>query len=156
MELLRTCRYKPDVMQSECHPFFSNATVRSLCAEHGIAFMAYGPLSGGHIERAAKLKGVDNPTVKAVARSAGRTPAQVVLRWAIMKGIAVVPKSTRREGVEENAKACGFDLTEGQMQALNGLETGQPSYWNPECVDTLDHFNVFLDKEGLQREIGGG
>jgi hypothetical protein len=103
-------------------------------------------------------------------------------RWATQCGVCVLPKSTRVEGVEENAHACGFELTDGQMRALDGLDTGQPSYWNPEAVETLvaararprgahpagppgtdrtmplsqasqDHFNVYLDKERLQREL---
>jgi diketogulonate reductase-like aldo/keto reductase len=66
--------------------FWPNRSVRALCEEHGIAFQAYGPLSGGAAERAAKLRGTDNPTVRQVAASAGRTPAQVLLRWARLPG----------------------------------------------------------------------
>ena len=155
LELLRTCALPPDVLQAELHPFYSNAAVRGLCAQHGIAFQAYGPLSGGAAERAAGLRGGDNPTVKAVAASAGRTPAQVLLRWATQRGVAVLPKSRRRAGVEENAQAEGFDLSDGQMAALDALDTGSPSYWHAACVESLDTFNVFLDRERLQQEMGG-
>ena len=160
---------------------------------------AYGPLSGGAAERAAGKRGVDNPVVRSIAASVGRTPAQVLLRWAIQKGVAVLPKSTRRAGVEENAAAVGFELGEAMMRTLDGLDTGKPSYWDPSCVDvravtelmlkpararttamhthpqhsrhapsyhdacaqyalvaqTLDSFNIFLDKERLQRELAG-
>ena len=153
LELLRSCRVPPDVCQSELHPFFANAQVRQLCAQNGIAFMAYGPLAGGPAERAAGLRGVHNPTVCAMASSVGRTPAQVLLRWATQRGVCVLPKSRRLAGVEENAGAHGFDLSEGQLAALDALNTGRPTYWDPQCVDVLDHFNVFLDKQRLQQQL---
>ena len=156
LETLRSCRIPPDVLQSEHHPFFSNAAVRRLCSAHGIAFMAYGPLSGGHAEQEAKQKGVHNATVRKVAAAAGRTPAQVVLRWATQRGVAVLPKSHRVAGVEENAAAHGFDLSDELMAQLDALETGEPLYWDPRCVDQLDHFNIFLDKQRLQAALGGG
>ena len=153
LELLGSCRFPPDVCQSEHHPFFQNTAVRALCREHAIAFQAYGPLSGGAAERAAGLRGVDNATVRAVARNAGRTPAQVLLRWAMHKGVCVLPKSRRIEGIEENARAGGFELSEAAMRALDSLDTGKPSYWDSACVETLDHFNVFLDKERVSKDL---
>ena len=153
-DLMRSCRVPPDILQSEHHPFFSNAAVRAACARHGIAFMAYGPFSGGHTERSAGQKGVHNRVVQDVAASAARTPAQVVLRWATQRGVAVLPKSRRVAGIEENSRAKGFDLTDAQLARLDGLETGEPSYWDPQCVDQLDHFNIFLDKEKLRAALG--
>ena len=157
LELLQACRTPPDVCQSEHHPFFSNAKVRSVCAAHGIAFQAYGPLSGPSRSSASdpKVRGVEHPAVREVARQAGRSPAQVLLRWATQRGICVLPKSTRREGVEENAAAKGFELSDAQLRALDALETGKPTYWDPACVESLDQFNVFLDKERLMREMNG-
>ena len=59
-------------------------------------------------------------------------------------------------GVEENAAAHGFDLSDELMAQLDALETGEPLYWDPRCVDQLDHFNIFLDKQRLQAALGGG
>ena len=121
--------------------------------------MAYGPLSGGRAERAAGQKGVHNATVQRVAAAAGRTPAQILLRWATQRGVAVLPKSSRAAGIEENARASGFELTDAMMAQLDALETGEPSYWDPRCVDeglSLDPFNVFLDKERLRAALGEG
>ena len=118
-------------------------------------WQAYGPLSGGRIERAAGQRGPANAVVRRVAAEASRTPAQVLLRWAMQRGVSVLPKSTRTEGVEENARANDFSLTAQQMAALNALETGEPSYWDPRCVDSLDTFNIYLDRERLQRQLSG-
>ena len=154
MELLQGCRVHPDILQSEHHPFFSNQAVRKLCEVHGIAFMAYGPLSGGHAERKAGQKGVHNEVVREIALEAGRSAAQVVLRWATQRGVAVLPKSHRTAGIEENA-ALDFRLSDSQMRRLDSLETGNPVYWDPRCVDQLDHFNIFLDKDKLRKALGG-
>ena len=75
LELLGSTRTRvpPHLVQSECHPLFSNASLRAVCAAHGVAFQAYGPLGG-------KSSGLTaHPTVLSVARSAGRSPAQVLI-----------------------------------------------------------------------------
>ena len=143
VELLSSCRVPPDLLQSEHHPFFTNAHVRKACRAHGIAFMAYGPLSGGQAERRQGQKGVHNRVVLEVASSCGKTPSQVLLRWATQRGVAVLPKSHREAGIRENANARGFRLSDAAMARLESLETGQPTYWDPNCVDSLDHFVRF-------------
>ena len=80
--------------------------------------------------------------------------AQALLRWATQRGVCVLPKSRRRAGIEENAGACAFELTDDQLSALDALETDRPSYWDPNCVDVLDTFNVFLDKATLLQGQG--
>lgn len=139
-------RVPPHVLQSECHPLFANASVRRVCAAHGVAFQAYGPLGGSRSGLCS------HPTVRAVAQSAGRTAAQVVLRWASQQGVCVLPKSRRLAGVDENAGAAGFDLTEAQRAQLDGLDADRPLYWVYE--EALDRFNVFLDMERLREELG--
>ena len=78
---------------------------------------AYSPLTTG-----AKL---DDRTVAEIAERNGRTPAQVLLRWCIQRGIPTIPKSTRRERIEENAQIFDFELSEHDVAALDALdETG--------------------------------
>ena len=156
LELCRSpsTRVLPAVLQSEHHPFFSNAAVRRVCEQHGIHMQAYGPLSGGQAERARGVRGVEHATVRAVAAEARCTPAQAVLAWAMARGVSVLPKSHRREGVAENAASARVELSAAMMRKLDGLETGTPCYWDPACVEQLDTFNVYMDKEALKREIG--
>ena len=68
----------------------------------------------------------------------------------------MLPKSSRAADIAENAHASSFELSAKQLETLDALETGQPSYWDPACVDRLDTFNIFMDKEALQRELGAG
>ena len=75
----------------------------------------------------------------------------MLLRWAVQAhGVCVLPKSRRLAGVAENAGAANFELSVAQLAALDGLESGRPLYWVYE--EQLDRYNVFLDREKLQRE----
>ena len=122
-ELLGHAKIKPAVDQIELHPFHQQRDVRAACAEHGIAVEAYSPLTRG--ER------LDHPGVVAVATRVGRTPAQVLLRWAVQHGLVVLPKSTHAERIVENAALFDFTLDDAAMKALDALEEGHAFCWDP-------------------------
>jgi diketogulonate reductase-like aldo/keto reductase len=82
--------------------------------KHGVVIESYSSLGTG--------KHLDDPTVAAIARRAGRTPAQVLLRWCVQHGIPVIPKSTHRERIAENADIFSFTLPDEDMRALDGLD----------------------------------
>ena len=87
------------------------------CDQRGIALEAYSPLGTG--------RHLGNQTVRKVAQGLGRSPAQVLLRWCVQRGLPVIPKSTHRERIAENADIFGFELSEEQMAELDALdETG--------------------------------
>jgi diketogulonate reductase-like aldo/keto reductase len=83
--------------------------------KHGVVLESYSSLGTG--------KHLNDPTVAAIAERVGRTPAQVLLRWCIQHGLPVIPKSTHRERIAENADIFGFTLSDEDMFALNGLDT---------------------------------
>jgi diketogulonate reductase-like aldo/keto reductase len=89
---------------------------------HGIVVEAYSPLT--------KDVRLDHPVVAAVARELGRSPAQVLLRWGLERGLVVLPKSTRRERLTENFDLFGFALSNGQLATLDGLEEGLVTGWD--------------------------
>ena len=82
--------------------------------KHGIVLESYSSLGTG--------KHLSDPTVTAIAARVGKTPAQVLLRWCVQHGIPVIPKSTHRERIAENAGIFGFTLSDEDMTALNGLD----------------------------------
>ena len=92
--------------------------VRSLCAEEGVAFQAYASLGAG------ALGLMDHTTVKKVAKEAGCTEAQALLRWGLQSGCLVLPKSAKEERIRANLDVLSFKLEEGQMNELNALECG--------------------------------
>jgi 2,5-diketo-D-gluconate reductase A len=87
------------------------------CQQRGVALEAYSPLGTG--------RHLGNQTVRLVADRVGRTPAQVLLRWCIQRDVPVIPKSTHRERIEENADIFSFQLSDEDMRELDALdETG--------------------------------
>jgi 2,5-diketo-D-gluconate reductase A len=84
------------------------------CQRLGLTLEAYSPLGTG--------RHLANPVVTEVAERAGRTPAQVLLRWCLQHGVPVIPKSTHRERIEENAQIFDFSLPEKDMAALDALD----------------------------------
>ncbi|MGA9113844.1 MAG: aldo/keto reductase [Candidatus Dormiibacterota bacterium] len=87
------------------------------CERRGIALEAYSPLGTG--------RHLGNATVRKMAEQLGRSPAPVLLRWCVQRGIPVIPKSTHRERIAENADIFSFQLSDPQMAELDALdETG--------------------------------
>jgi diketogulonate reductase-like aldo/keto reductase len=122
-ELLADCKEVPSVNQVELSPFLQQRELRARCAAHGIAVEAYSPLTKG-----ARLA---HPVVVGVAGALGATPAQVLLRWGLEKGLVVLPKSTHPGRLAENLAASEFALTPEAMAALDGLEEGLVTGWDP-------------------------
>jgi 2,5-diketo-D-gluconate reductase A len=88
--------------------------VLDACRRHDITLEAYSPLGTG--------RHLGNRTVTRIAERAGRTPAQVLLRWCVQHGVPVIPKSTHRERIAENGQIFDFSLPEEDMAALDALD----------------------------------
>jgi diketogulonate reductase-like aldo/keto reductase len=104
----------PAVNQVQFSPFQYRRALLDACRRHGIVLEAYSPLTRG--------RNLAHPTVTQLAARLGRTPAQVMLRWAVQRGIPVIPKSVRRERIVENAQVFDFTLGEDELQALDALD----------------------------------
>ncbi|WP_406090220.1 aldo/keto reductase [Streptomyces sp. NBC_01013] len=114
----------PAVNQIELHPQLQQAESRALHAKHDIATEAWSPLGSG--------KGLlEVPTVVAVARKHGRTPAQAVLRWHLQTGNVVIPKSVTPSRIAENIDVFGFELDADDLAAFAALDEGKRLGPNP-------------------------
>jgi diketogulonate reductase-like aldo/keto reductase len=103
------------VDQVQFSPFEFRRALLEGCEERGVALEAYSPLGTGRHLR--------DPAVTEIAERLGRTPAQVLIRWAIERGLVVLPKSTHRERIAENGAVFDFALAEADMAALDALDT---------------------------------
>ena len=103
-ELLAQSKVKPSVNQVEFNPFLYQRDLLSFCNDHGIALVAYCPLA-----RAQKLK---DARLRKIAESCRKTPAQVMLRWGLQRGVGVIPKSVHPQRIEENAALFDFTISE--------------------------------------------
>ena len=127
-ELLETATVRPAVNQVELHPRYQQRSLRRACEEMGVRVVAYASLGGGEL--------LGDATVRAVAAAEGRTPAQVLLRWALDKGAAVLPKSVRPGRVAEQAepRLLGWSLSEAGTAALDAMEDGHKYCWDPSGI----------------------
>lgn len=106
----------PAVNQVEWTPWGHDDALLAHHREAGIAVMAYSPLSRG-------LR-LEEPVPLEIARRTGRTPAQVILRWCLQRGVVPIPKANRIDHARENLDVFGFALEAGDMARLDGLEAG--------------------------------
>jgi diketogulonate reductase-like aldo/keto reductase len=125
-ELLAGSDVVPAVNQVEFSPFLFQRRLLDFCRQRAIQLEAYCPLTRG-----AKL---NDPTVRSIARRHGRTPAQVLLRWALQHEVVAIPKSAQPVRIEENAGIFDFTLDERDMGALDGLDAGYRACWDPTNV----------------------
>jgi diketogulonate reductase-like aldo/keto reductase len=115
---------KPAVNQIEISPYLTQDPLRAFCREHEIAVEAWSPIARGKVN--------EDPAIKQVADTVGRTPAQVTLRWHVQRGDIVFPKSVNRGRMEENFAIFDFELDESAMAALSGLDRGERTGPNPD------------------------
>lgn len=120
----------PMVNQIEVHPFFVPQEIIDFCTSRGIVVQAYSPLAGGPGSNAARATNgaadgtrllLGHPAVVKLAAELRRTPAQVVLRWALQRGFAIVPRSSNAQRIAENARLFDFSLSAEQMSELGAL-----------------------------------
>ena len=117
-QVLAGASIAPAVDQVQFSPHEYRQGLLEACGEHGIALEAYSPLGTG--------RHLGSETVVAIADRLDRTPAQVLLRWCIQHGVPVIPKSTHRERLAENANIFDFSLSDEDMAELDALdETGR-------------------------------
>jgi alcohol dehydrogenase (NADP+) len=118
LPIYESARIKPAVVQVESHPYLPETELLEFCKAKGIVFLAFAPL--GHGTRPGPL---EDPVVTAVAARVGKTPAQVLLAWAVQRGTALLttPKSAAR--AKEN-----FDISalpQDALDEINGIQTRQ-------------------------------
>ncbi|KAA1427603.1 aldo/keto reductase [Nocardioides antri] len=115
----------PAVNQVEVHPYFANEAVREATARHGSHVQAWSPLGQGGGE-------LGDPVVTGIADAHGKTPAQVLLRWALDRGDIVFPKSVRKERLAENFDVFDFALTADEIAAIAALDKGAAGRQGPD------------------------
>ena len=118
LPIYESARIKPAVVQVEAHPYLPETDLLDFCRQNGIVFLAFAPL--GHGIRPGPL---EDPVVTATAARLGRTPAQVLLAWAVQRGTALLttPKSTARARENYDVSA----LPQDAFDEIDGIQTRQ-------------------------------
>ncbi|MDW6003566.1 aldo/keto reductase [Vibrio mangrovi] len=127
-----TVTIKPMVNQVELHPFFAQPEALETMKYYNVQPQAWAPLAGGRYDP------FENEVLQGVAAAHGKSIAQVMLRWNLQRGVAVIPKSTHQERIEENFKIWDFTLTDAEMEQISSLDLGYVGpavkHFNPEFV----------------------
>jgi len=128
-DLLSQCRIRPAVLQVESHPYLVQSKLLRYCQSESIAFTAFSPLGAPSyipIGMATESDSVlSHPLVESIAKSKTKTPAQIVLRWGIQRGIAIVAKTSRIPRLHENLALANFELSVEEMNQLSALNRNQ-------------------------------
>jgi len=115
----------PAVNQVELHPVWTQAALLTACKEMGTHLTAYSPLGSPDSASMIKHEGatvMSSPVVIGIAEALGKTPAQILIRWAVQRGTSVVPKSVTPSRIEANFDVFSWELSEEQMSALSSVE----------------------------------
>jgi 2,5-diketo-D-gluconate reductase A len=113
-EIMRSAEAPPVVNQVQFSPFEYRRALLDAAVRHQIVVEAYSPLGTG--------RHLADRRVRQVASRVGRAPAQVLLRWCLQRDTVVLPKSTHRDRIEENARIFDFELSDDDMAELDGLD----------------------------------
>jgi diketogulonate reductase-like aldo/keto reductase len=113
-EAMRLCPERFSVLQGEYHPHLDQKKVLAFCRKAGLIFMAYCPLGRGRVFK--------DPVLAELAKSRGKSIAQIVLRWLVQQGnIAPIPRSADPQHMAESLRVFDFELTADEMQRIHAL-----------------------------------
>ncbi|MEO1238706.1 MAG: aldo/keto reductase, partial [Pseudomonadota bacterium] len=106
----------PVLNQIELNPELQQAEARAANTRHGVVTQAWTPLGNG--------RSFEKETLITIANRTGKSPAQVILRWHVQSGHAVIPRSVKPARQAENLDVFDFSLTEEEMAAMQSLDVG--------------------------------
>ncbi|OHR67050.1 glyoxal reductase [Bacillus sp. HMSC76G11] len=125
--LMEDAEIKPMINQVEFHPRLTQKNLLSFCKEHGIQLEAWSPLMQGQL--------LDHPQLMDIANKYKKSIAQIILRWDLQNGVITIPKSTKEERIIQNAAIFDFELTEGDMALIDGLNRNERVGPDPDNFD---------------------
>ncbi|XP_043941850.1 aldo-keto reductase family 1 member A1 isoform X2 [Protopterus annectens] len=123
-DVISIATIKPAVLQVECHPYLAQKELLAHCKDRGIVLTAYSPL--GSPDRMWKHPDepilLEEPGIKKLAEKYKKSPAQILLRWQVQRGVVCIPKSVTPSRLLENIQISSFSLTEEEMEQIGCLD----------------------------------
>lgn len=116
----------PAVDQVELHVFLQQPELLDYCKTNNIVVEAYSPLAHG--------KALHEPFLNELAKKYGKSPAQIMLRWCVQKGLVILPKSVTPSRIKENIKVFEFEIFPSDMEKLQNLESNLRTCWDPTRI----------------------
>ena len=125
-ELMENSSTVPAVNQVEFSPYLYQKDLLEFCRKHGIRLESYSPLTKGHKLSDSKLV--------TLASKYSKSPAQILIRWVLQREIIVIPKSSKKERIVENAEVFDFNISPEDMRALDLFDQGLRTSWDPSTA----------------------
>lgn len=145
-DLLNTCHIRPAVNQVEIHPYLTQKKLIRYCRSNGIQVTSYSTFGAtSYIQlggATASDETLNDPVIQSISARHKRTPGQVILRWAVQQGLAVIPKSSKIERIRENRELEGWQLEESDMNLIDNLNKNRR--FNDPGVYAELAFNTFF------------
>lgn len=128
-DLLTQANIRPSVLQIESHPYLTQTKLIRYCHQENIAVTAFSPLGAPSYVPLGMATNDDSvlelSLIKEIALRHQKTPAQIVLKWGVQRGTAVIPKSSQLNRLKENLALDDFDLSESEMNIISSLDRNQ-------------------------------
>ena len=124
-QIIQSCSIVPAVNQVEIHPYLSQKELIAFCKRYDIQIQAWSPLMKGR-------EALEDDTIVEIAKRHDKSPAQVILRWHLQNGVAVIPKSVTPSRIKENIQVFDFTLTKEEMAAIDALNLDERTGSDPK------------------------
>ncbi|KAI3372902.1 hypothetical protein L3Q82_023346, partial [Scortum barcoo] len=126
-DIISMARYMPVVNQVECHPYLSQADLLCHCRSVAVCVTAYSPLGSGDRPWASPNEPslLQDPRLAAIAKRYQKTPAQVILRWHVQRGVVCIPKSVTPSRIQQNLQVFDFSLSEDDMKLIESFNRNE-------------------------------
>ena len=144
-DLLTHARIRPAVLQVELHPYLAQRRLLRYCQQQNIAVTAFSPLGApsyvplGMAEENESI--LDDAAIADIAGRHRKTPAQIVLRWGVQRGTAVIPKTARPERLSENLDLFDFELSDEEVRTIDSLDRhrrfNDPAFFGEMAFNTF-------------------
>ena len=149
-DLMSYANIKPEMLQIESHPYLTQDNLIQLAKDYNIpvtCFSPLGALSYVSLDMASASESIlEKSKIKKISEDTGKTPAQVVLRWGLERGTAIIPKTVKLDRLKENIAIFDFELTNKQVDIISSLNCNR-RFNDPGifCKESFGKFHPIYD-----------
>lgn len=146
VDLASFAKIKPMVNQIEIHPHNQQTAAAEWNGKYGVQLEAWAPFGEGRGDM------FNLPELRKIGEKYGKTPAQVMLRWHLQRGIVVIPKSTHIERMKENFDVFDFELSDEDIAAISKLDKNVSSFFSHSDPAMVEWFVRMVEERKKQND----